>query len=287
MSGDVKAFQMQIKALVNALKENKTLSNNKKRVMYSKVELFRSYVKRGSLESSVAEDLLKQLDEISSSLNLTFLPSYAHWYEVVDEWVRLLVVWEILVTSALVLSIPMIILRLVDFVFVDIGLGSPYGSVSAFLKVTICSAILYCSGVVMKVEGVEHFQDDYGCSLACFSHSSTIDAFILGATIPVATCSLAKKELFLIPFFSWLLFAFGALPVDRKNRKAAVASLDMAASTGQCVTIAPEGTRSTTGQLLAFKSGPFHMWEQLQVPIVPVVVMGAYEMQPPGNKHSN
>jgi hypothetical protein len=70
------------------------------------------------------------------------------------------VVWEILVTSALVLSIPMIILRLVDFLFVDIGLGSPYGSVSAFLKVTICSAILYCSGVVMKVEGVEHFQDD-------------------------------------------------------------------------------------------------------------------------------
>lgn len=282
MSEEIKVFRMQINALVNMLKE-KNLSNNKKRVMYSKVELFRSYLNRSSLEKNIADDLLKQLDELSSSLNLTYLPSNVHWYDFVDEWVRLVVVWEILVTAALVLSIPMILLRLVDFIFVGSGLGSPYNAVSAFLKVKISYAILYSSGVVMKVEGAEHFQGDNICSLACFSHSSTIDAFILGATIPVATCSLAKKELFLIPFFSWLLFAFGALPVDRKNRKAAVASLEMAASSGQCVTIAPEGTRSTTGQLLPFKSGPFHMWEQLQVPIVPVVVMGAYEMQPPGN----
>ena len=37
-----------------------------------------------------------------------------------------------------------------------------------------------------------------------------------------------------------------------------------------CLVIAPEGTRSKTGHLSEFKKGAFHMWEQMQAPIVPV-----------------
>ena len=42
------------------------------------------------------------------------------------------------------------------------------------------------------------------------------------------------------------------------------------------------GTRSTTGQLLSFKKGTFHMWEQLQVPIVPFIIIGAFDLYPVG-----
>ena len=42
------------------------------------------------------------------------------------------------------------------------------------------------------------------------------------------------------------------------------------------------GTRSKTGQLLEFKKGAFHMWEYLQVPIVPMMIYGAYELFPSG-----
>ena len=52
--------------------------------------------------------------------------------------------------------------------------------------------------------------------------------------------------------------------------------------TDDCVLIAPEGTRSTTGQLLPFKKGPFYIWEDLHVPIVPLVVFGAFELFPRG-----
>ena len=282
MSESLESFNTQINALVNALKEKTTLSNYDKRIMYSKVELCRYSIRHSSIAEDVAEELNSQLDVISSSLNLSYMKPNVHWFDIMYEWLRLVVVWEILITAALVLSIPMIIVRLVDIVFVGLGLGSPYTALSSFFRMKICKAILLTSGVVLHVEGDEHVQSSSTSSLACFSHSSTLDAFILGAVIPGRTCSLAKQELFLIPFFSWLLFAFGAVPVNRKNRAAAVTSLNIAASSDACITIAPEGTRSTTGQLLAFKKGPFHMWEQLQVPIVPIVIMGAFEMQPPG-----
>lgn len=73
------------------------------------------------------------------------------------------------------------------------------------------------------------------------------------------------------------------MPVDRKNRDQAVKSMEaaaMAAKMGECMAISPEGTRSTTGNLLPFKKGPFHLWEQLQTPIIPIVTMGAFELYP-------
>ena len=63
-------------------------------------------------------------------------------------------------------------------------------------------------------------------------------------------------------------------------------SLDSAAArthTGDCVAIAPEGTRSTTGHVLPFKKGPFHLFEDLKTAaIIPVVIMGAFDLYPPG-----
>ncbi len=55
------------------------------------------------------------------------------------------------------------------------------------------------------------------------------------------------------------------------------------AQRGDLISIAPEGTRSTTGQVLPFKKGPFHVFEDLKTaPIIPVVIMGAYDLYPPG-----
>lgn len=150
--------------------------------------------------------------------------------------------------------------------------------------------LLWTAGVVLVTEGMAEGNDSFfksnACVLCCFSHASTLDAFIIAAVIPVRSYILSKTDLFVIPFFSWLLAAFGGVPIDRNNRSHAVKSLKLAAesaSAGDCVAVAPEGTRSTTGQLLSFKKGPFHLWEQLQSPVVPVVIFGAYDLFPPGS----
>jgi putative phosphoserine phosphatase/1-acylglycerol-3-phosphate O-acyltransferase len=47
---------------------------------------------------------------------------------------------------------------------------------------------------------------------------------------------------------------------------------------GLSICIAPEGTRSYSPRLGAFKKGPFHIAMQAGVPLVPVVIRNAGEM---------
>jgi len=46
------------------------------------------------------------------------------------------------------------------------------------------------------------------------------------------------------------------------------------------MTIFPEGTRSPDGRLMPFKKGPFHLAAETGFPIVPVTILGTYEMMP-------
>lgn len=84
----------------------------------------------------------------------------------------------------------------------------------------------------------------------------------------------------------------GALPVDRKNRKQAVKALRLSSTRAlktnvDAIAISPEGTRSKTGLLIPFKKGPFYIWDDYRIPIVPSVIIGAYELCPPGQILSN
>jgi len=54
------------------------------------------------------------------------------------------------------------------------------------------------------------------------------------------------------------------------------------ARAGWSILIYPEGTRSTTGELLPFKGGIGLLAKELQVPVVPVAVYGGFEILPKG-----
>jgi 1-acyl-sn-glycerol-3-phosphate acyltransferase len=97
-----------------------------------------------------------------------------------------------------------------------------------------------------------------------------------------------KWDLFFVPFFSWLLISMESYPLDRKDRSQAVKAINLATVTavkhqaGDTISISPEGTRSKSGLLLKFKKGPFHLWEDAKLPIIPAVLFGAFELCPPG-----
>src|SRR6266545_3609906 len=88
---------------------------------------------------------------------------------------------------------------------------------------------------------------------------------------------LYKAEIDSIPVLARAFRYGGFLPVDRRNKEAALRSIEAGAASiraGNSFMIFPEGTRSRTGDLLPFKKGGFIMAIKAQAPIVPVAAQG-------------
>lgn len=118
------------------------------------------------------------------------------------------------------------------------------------------------------------------------NHNSNLDAPAVFLELPGEVRALGKKELFKLPVLATAMRLGGFVPVDRSNREAAIESVRQAAriaAQGASFLIAPEGTRSRTGKLLSFKKGGFHMAIDSEVPILPITVVGAFELMPPGS----
>ena len=80
---------------------------------------------------------------------------------------------------------------------------------------------------------------------------------------------------------------FGALPVDRDDSKAALASLDTALAVladGGAFGIYPEGTRSRDGRLYRGRTGVAQLALTSGAPIVPVGLIGTDRLQPVGSQ---
>jgi 1-acyl-sn-glycerol-3-phosphate acyltransferase len=94
---------------------------------------------------------------------------------------------------------------------------------------------------------------------------------------------VAKKELFRIPIWGRAIRDAGMICVDRRDRAAAIASLNQAAdqiADGVSIWIAPEGTRSRNGQLNPLKKGGFRLAKGTSTAIVPVALSGTFDVLP-------
>jgi 1-acyl-sn-glycerol-3-phosphate acyltransferase len=130
-----------------------------------------------------------------------------------------------------------------------------------------------------KVTAQSHF-------IYMMNHNSNLDAPAVFMVLPGPVRVLGKKELFRLPVLATAMKMGGFVPVDRSNREAAIESARSAAriaAAGASFLIAPEGTRSRTGALLPFKKGGFHIAIDSEVPILPITVVGAFELMPPGS----
>ncbi len=113
--------------------------------------------------------------------------------------------------------------------------------------------------------------------LVMSNHQSLYDIPVLFRVIGSNIRMIAKRELFHVPIFGGALAAAGFIEIDRKDRNAAIRSLDRARAlmdSGTHVWIAPEGTRSLTGKLLPLKKGAFYLAFEAGLPILPVTLSG-------------
>jgi len=140
-------------------------------------------------------------------------------------------------------------------------------------------------GVEVRIVGQEKF-DPAGTYIYMCNHISNLDPPIVVPLIPKRTSVMVKKELFRVPILSKAMLMASFIPVDRKNREAAIASIEAGVGVlqqGVNITIFPEGTRSPDGKLLPFKKGPFHLAMESGVAIVPMTIFGTEKLMSKGS----
>ncbi|HWC18203.1 MAG TPA: lysophospholipid acyltransferase family protein [Terriglobales bacterium] len=144
---------------------------------------------------------------------------------------------------------------------------------------------LWLAGVRVSVEGRERIDPDATYIFMC-NHVSNLDPPILIPKLPRRTSVLVKKELFQVPVLGRAMLMGDLVPVDRRNREAAVNSMKHAEEVmgrGLNMTVFPEGTRSPDGRLLPFKKGPFYLAIDSGIPVVPVTILGSEALMPKGS----
>lgn len=109
------------------------------------------------------------------------------------------------------------------------------------------------------------------------NHLSLIDIPLLYGWLPLDLKWIMKEEVRKIPLIGSGTALLGHIFLDRRHHDVAVRELQRVKENlqpGTSIMFFPEGTRSRSGQLQAFKMGAFHMAQDLQIPILPVTLVG-------------
>jgi 1-acyl-sn-glycerol-3-phosphate acyltransferase len=121
-----------------------------------------------------------------------------------------------------------------------------------------------------------------GAFVICSSHSSNADPFCL-AFLDGQMRYIFKRSLARIPFFGWMILMGGHVMVERGDAASGAEALARCRrwlDRGIPVLFFPEGTRSETGELRAFKMGAFKLAVEAGVPVLPVAIEGSHRALP-------
>jgi len=118
------------------------------------------------------------------------------------------------------------------------------------------------------------------------NHASEIDIWALIGELPGTVRFVYKKGMDWIPIMGLAMRRARHIPIKRQIKSQAFSAYDEAAKLirgGVSAVVFAEGTRSRNGRLQPFKRGPFVLAIAAQVPVVPVLCEGTYELMPKGS----
>jgi 1-acyl-sn-glycerol-3-phosphate acyltransferase len=181
--------------------------------------------------------------------------------------VRSLLVWILCFVVLILLGTPFLIVSLFD-----------NGGVRIYpVSVLYMRCVAFLAGLKVRVLGRDRVPFDATYVLMS-NHRSWFDIpAVMIATWPMQIRFVAKKELADIPLFGPCIKRGGHVLIDRKDRESAIRTLRETARkfAGKfSIVVFPEGTRSPSHALLPFKRGGFHLARELNIPVVPVSVVG-------------
>jgi len=115
-----------------------------------------------------------------------------------------------------------------------------------------------------------------------------MDIPVLYVYLPFQFRIVFKKELLAYPVVGWQLKRSGQVCIDQQkptNSIAAIRSAVKSLKAGTPLVIYPEGGRTPDGEIKPFLPGAFFLAIKAQVDIVPVALVGTYELLPMNTYH--
>jgi 1-acyl-sn-glycerol-3-phosphate acyltransferase len=144
------------------------------------------------------------------------------------------------------------------------------------------AVMLRCALSPVRIVGAEKLRN-HPVAVYASNHLSYMDTPVLFAKLPFQFRILAKQGLWKVPFVGWYLRRSGQVPIDSRNSRSAVAGLlrgVAALKAGMPLVLFPEGSRSPDGHLQLARSGCAFMALRAGVPLVPLALIGTYELLP-------
>lgn len=141
--------------------------------------------------------------------------------------------------------------------------------------------------VELTVEGREYVESGRRYVVVS-NHISNFDIPVLFHAIPTPIRFLAKKELYKIPVFGPGMDVAGIVKVDRggvrSTREAITEAAQETYRRGYSLMVFAEGTRSRTGEMSDFHTGAVRIARDNDAELLPVVIFGSFDINPPGSK---
>ena len=120
-----------------------------------------------------------------------------------------------------------------------------------------------------------------GGVLVVANHQSFLDPVLAAVGMPRPYHPMARESLFRLAPFRWLIRSLYAFPVRRGRADlGAVREALARLKAGAVVLMFPEGTRTRDGSIGTLHGGPVRIAVRAGVPLVPMVIDGAFEAWP-------
>jgi 1-acyl-sn-glycerol-3-phosphate acyltransferase len=149
------------------------------------------------------------------------------------------------------------------------------------------SSLVTFSGCRRHLIGADNLRK-HQVAVYAANHTSYMDTPVIFSALPFQFRILAKKELWSIPFIGWYLDRSGQIPIDTNNPRASLASLGAgvkALRAGMPLFVFPEGARTPDGTTQEFLSGAAYLAIRSQVPLIPIALIGVYDLLPIHTRH--
>ena len=115
------------------------------------------------------------------------------------------------------------------------------------------------------------------------NHQGAFDIFLIYGFLGRNFKWMMKKSLRKMPFVGKACEAAGHIFVDKSGPKKVKETIEHARNVlqnGTSLVVFPEGARTFTGHMGYFKKGAFQLADELQLPVVPLTIVGSFNVLP-------